>query len=84
MIAKRDLKNNRYYLGYCRNVKVAQWIAEKEVFIYIRNKFNQYFIEEISHPDDDKLFDVFCPIRLLELTEKELQECKKFQSKKRR
>jgi hypothetical protein len=28
-------------------------------FVYWRTKFGESFVEEICHPEDDKVFDVF-------------------------
>jgi hypothetical protein len=58
-IAKKDLAHGAYYYGRCRNATIARWNAKTEKFFYFRNKFGETFIEEICHPEDDKLYDVF-------------------------
>ena len=58
-IEKADLVHGAYYYGRCRNASIARWNAETERFVYWRNKFGQVFVEEICHPEDDKVFDVF-------------------------
>jgi len=58
-IEKADLVHGAYYYGRCRNASIARWNAETERFVYWRNKFGHVFVEEICHPEDDKVFDVF-------------------------
>ena len=58
-IEKSDLVHGAYYYGRCRNASIARWNADKERFVYWRNKFGHVFLEEICHPEDDKVFDVF-------------------------
>ena len=81
MIAKKDLQNRAWYLGKCRNAKVAQWIEEKQEFIYIREKFGQRFLEYIKHPNDEHYYDVFVPLYKLELIREDYQEVKKYKYK---
>jgi hypothetical protein len=58
-IPKSDLVHGAYYYGSCRNASIARWNADKQRFFYWRTKFNSSFVEEICHPEDDKVFDVF-------------------------
>lgn len=58
-IPKSDLVHGAYYYGSCRNASIARWNADKQRFFYWRTKFNYSFVEEICHPEDDKVFDVF-------------------------
>lgn len=75
MIPKKDLKPGTYYRGRCRNTQVALW--DGKVFRYIRNKFNQYFIELIKHPDDEDFWDVFVPIEEIpKISPEEYSKCK--------
>ena len=59
VIAKKDLEHGAYYQGRCRNSSLARWDANRQVFVYYRNKFGHEFLEEIKCPEDDTLFDVF-------------------------
>ena len=65
MIQKKDLVDGAYYEGECRNAEVARWNGKKEVFVYLRTKFNETFPEEIKHPDDDNRYDVFIARKLI-------------------
>ena len=58
-IAKKDLVHGAYYQGTCRNASVARWNGEREVFVYWRYKFGEYFLDEVKHPEDDNIYDVF-------------------------
>lgn len=58
-----DLKHNTNYLGECRNSTSAIWNKGIQKFEYTRYKFNTSFIEEIEHPDNDKGYDVFFPLK---------------------
>ena len=58
-IDKKDLVHGAYYYGRCRNASIARWDAKIQRFFYWRNKFGESFIEEICHPEDDGMFDVF-------------------------
>ena len=73
-IPKKDLIDNGYYIGRCRNGKVAQWDAETEKFTYMRTKFKYTFPETIEHFEDNTLFDLFVPIK--EATEEQFKENK--------
>lgn len=61
MVAKEELKHGAYYKGVCRNADIARWNAEKQHFVYKRYKFGTWFMEEIFHPADDNIYDVFRP-----------------------
>ncbi len=65
MIAKTDLEHNKFYIGECRNAKLARWDADKQKFIYLRYKCGFEFMEEICHPNDEKIYDVFIPETVL-------------------
>lgn len=58
-IAKAELIHGNYYKGTCRNAAVARWNAETGKFLYWRNKFNDTFLETISPPEDEEIYDVF-------------------------
>jgi hypothetical protein len=60
-IPKRDLEDQAYYAGICRNAYVAQWHADKDCFMHLREKFGNVFAERIKYPDDEKTFDYFTP-----------------------
>ena len=68
MLVKTELKHGRWYVGRCRNSRVAMWDGRRQVFIYLREKFGSIFVEEICHPEDsdgDDGFDLFMPEALL-------------------
>ena len=65
MIAKKDLKSSRYYIGVCRNSHVAKWNSKEECFHYMRTKFSKTFCETIKHPEDDDGWDLFIPYELI-------------------
>jgi hypothetical protein len=58
-IPKSKLAHGAYYYGRCRNATIARWNADVQRFVYWRTKFGESFVEEICHPEDDKVFDVF-------------------------
>lgn len=58
---KSELEHGAYYSGRCRNADEARWDADKERFVYWRTKWGTTFLEEICHPDDDQVYDVFTP-----------------------
>lgn len=60
VLRKENLKVGSYYYGRCRNASVAMW--DGNVFIYMRNKWNYTFTEEINHLQDDNGLDLFVPI----------------------
>lgn len=66
MLKKEELEDKQYYLGYCRNAYVAQWIKEKNAFYYMRSKFSDFFPEKIFHPEDDNDKDLFIPFQKVE------------------
>jgi hypothetical protein len=70
MIAKKDLIEGAYYKGHCRNAYIARWNGT--VFIYWRTKFGQKFLEEICHPEDDNIYDVFVAEEKIDNPEKEI------------
>ena len=66
MIPKKDLVVGQYYIGRCRNARIARW--DGKVFWYIRVKFGDTFAEKINHPEDDNGYDLFFLRKLLRLT----------------
>jgi hypothetical protein len=72
-LAKSELTHGQYYRGRCRNTSVARWCASTKsghpVFLYVRRKFGDAFVEEIQHPEDDRGFDLFYPFEVTEPTE---------------
>ena len=55
----KDLHPGTCYVGHCRNASLAYWSGRK--FYYLRTMFEDTFVEEIEHPEKDRLFDVFYP-----------------------
>lgn len=72
VLRKEELKKGNFYYGTCRNASVAKWDGEK--FIYIRYKFGTYFLEDINHLSDDNGYDLFVPIKEVELESKKSLE----------
>lgn len=60
-LPKSAMIHGQYYRGNCRNATLARWNAELDRFVYRRRKFNDTFLEEIQHCEDDTGFDVFFP-----------------------
>ena len=60
-IPKNKLVDRAYYSGRCRNARVAQWHADQNCFIHLREKFGAVFAEKIKHPEDENTFDYFTP-----------------------
>ncbi len=67
MIKKIDLKEGRYYTGYCRNTNIAQWY--KDGFIFINFHFGTPYIETIQYFGNIKELnrDGFIPIQEIEI-----------------
>lgn len=60
-IPKKDLVDEGYYFGVCRNASIARWNADEQKFTYFRIKFGNGFTEDINHYEDDNGFDLFVP-----------------------
>ena len=74
-IAKADLVHGQYYRGRCRNSDIARWCLQDGgpgVFLYIRRKFGESFVDEIRHPEDERHFDVFYPFEEAVPTEEQV------------
>jgi hypothetical protein len=68
-LAKAELVHGQYYRGRCRNSDIARWCVQENgpgVFLYIRHKFGESFVDEIRHPEDERNFDVFYPFEAVE------------------
>ena len=70
MIPFEELEHGAYYLGSCRNANLARWNAEKQWFVYWRQKFSEVYAEEICYwvealPGQHK-FDEYKPYCKLE------------------
>jgi len=66
VLSKDKLEDGKYYLGECRNARVARWCEKDQKFTYIRTKFGSSYPEDIKHPEDDDGFDLFVPFREIE------------------
>ena len=66
LLRKEQLEHGRYYRGRCRNARVARWHAGAQCFVHWRVKFGSRFLERIKHPVDEKHFDVFLALELVE------------------
>jgi len=63
-ILLRDaLVDGAYYVGRCRNASVARWCAARGSFFHWREKFSRIYVEEIKHPVDELVYDVFRVVR---------------------
>lgn len=62
-IPKAALAQWAYYVGHCRNSKIAMWNPDRQVFVYLRVKFGSVEDAEINHFEDDNGFDLFFPYR---------------------
>lgn len=65
MIAKENLIDGAYYIGKCRNATCARWSTKHQKFFHWRSKYGQSFVETIKHPEDDAVYDVFKPLKML-------------------
>ena len=65
-ISKEDLIEGAWYIGQSRSTEIAQWIP-KEGFNFIRYKMGGKYIDHIPHFSDGNLYDVFVPIKRIEL-----------------
>ena len=61
-IPKSNLIDGKEYEGKCRNASKAIWHADRNVFVYMRNKFGSIFPEDINHFEDDDGYDLFVPL----------------------
>lgn len=60
-IPKEKLIVGKCYEGSCRNASNAVWNGEK--FTYRRTKFGYTYNEDINHFQDDDGFDLFVPLK---------------------
>lgn len=60
-IPKEKLIVGKCYEGSCRNASNAVWNGEK--FTYRRTKFGYTYDEDINHFQDDDGFDLFVPLK---------------------
>jgi len=71
IVSKNDIEEG-YYLGNCRNTVVAYWNPELDKFEHTRTKFGSTYVEIIPHMEEkDYIYDVFIPIRKLDINEVE-------------
>lgn len=64
ILPKKELVENKYYFGNCRNANVAKWNGDE--FVYMRHKFGSNFPETINHFEDDDGYDLFIPLHEIE------------------
>ena len=72
MLRKSDLEDGAYYRGYCRNAQVAMWSAEKNKFLYMRQKFTMRFVDAVEHPEDARGYDLFIAFEKTEPSDEEM------------
>ena len=58
-IRKKDLIHGAYYKGRSRNASEARWDGDRNVFVHWRYKFGETFLDELRHPEDEQVYDVF-------------------------
>lgn len=80
MLKKEELEDRQYYLGFCRNAYVAQWLEEENAFYYMRSKFGDIFPEKIYHPEDDNGHDLFIPFKKVDPSDPEIIKKEKIES----
>lgn len=68
-IPKKDLIDGQWYIGDHRRCKIAKWDANKNVFVYVREKFGQKYLDTCNHFQDDDGFALFVPIKKAEKLE---------------
>jgi hypothetical protein len=66
MVPLNELEHGAYYHGHCRNATIARWNAEKQYFVYMREKFRTVFPESIKYWVEGHHFDEFQPFGKLE------------------
>jgi hypothetical protein len=71
-IPKSELVHGAYYLGRCRNARIARWNAEFQLFFHWRTKFGQRFVETIRAPEDDQVYDVFVAEEIVTSVDEEI------------
>ncbi len=64
-LTKIEMEDGQWYQGICRNAQIAMWDKNLDKFRHLRNKFGQWFMEEIEHFDDVKevRLDGFIPVK---------------------
>lgn len=67
-IPKSELVDGAYYVGVCRNSRIARWCAEKNMFFYWREKFGCIYREGLFCSEDFAGWDVFIPRKVTEST----------------
>jgi hypothetical protein len=72
-LKKSELEHGEYYYGTCRNSDTARWNSKDEKFYYRRQKFGTSFIDDIRHPEDDDVFDVFIPLHKIDYSVEEIR-----------
>jgi hypothetical protein len=60
-LEKKDLEDQEYYLGLCRNAEVALWDAKNNCFWYMKDEYSVHFKESIKYLTDENYYDVFVP-----------------------
>jgi len=68
-----ELEDGAYYLGKCRNARIAVWNEKEQKFTYLREKFGCKFLEDIKPIELDNGYDLFIPHEKTEVN-KELKE----------
>jgi hypothetical protein len=69
LLRKEELVHGAHYHGTCRNARIARWHEGKGKFVHVRHKYGSAFLEGIRHPVDEKNFDVFLPVEMIQSPE---------------
>lgn len=62
-VLMEDLEHLSYYIGICRNAKVAIWDGKEQKFFHTRYKMGKHIIDSINHPEMDDGYDLFIPLQ---------------------
>lgn len=81
-IDKKNLLDQSFYKGKCRNASLALWSAMDGKFYYLREKFGSTFIEPINHVLDDDGYDLFIPLESCEFNQEVYERFLEYQTKK--
>lgn len=79
MIARENLKDGRYYIGYCRNSYIGLWDEKASLFRIISYQFSHY-LDTVKYLGDiiDTTEDGFIPIEEIKsINEENLEKIKK-------
>jgi hypothetical protein len=62
-IQREKLKDGHFYYGQWRSGNFGKWDEEKGRFDIWRNKWNQWYLDQVNHFEDDDNFALFVPLK---------------------